>query len=564
MTNKNFLNMKTMKKGIALAAAFALVQLPLFAEDAAESSPKSSRERAAAPALVNFPASEPEARYESVEKYYSFDADGSCEFRSRTSLRVNTLAAVNGLCGETFIVYNPQFQRVKINAAYTLSPDGATRTDVPENAFNTVLPRCAENAPAFDFLRELVITHTALEPGSEVFLDYSIFTQSASESLFDERADMPFPCLRLVLNFNGAQTEYFDVPERSREPFADVRADVPVIYPGMPRTTARDFSSTDNVPPLGEYGKSVVGSLVNDSMTRREKLAALARFVREDIATAPIPEHLLREKNLRAPDAVIRSAYGVPAEKARALRAMFIAVGEKGVMISRDERLGAYFVETDAGAFPADDAGKHLFESLSVHEELELSAEFANVRGNVSFSGAPVAKDATALAREFLGDAVPESLEARRAARGGNVVEFSGTRALKPTDGALVLEIAPSPKGLAALLPSLLAGKRVSALELPTRATTLEEARFLEIHLADGWETAGTPGEAVVTSQSNAVGEVVFSRERDGDVLVFFGKIRLRKTRVEPEEYPLFRELIDAFFAPENCRLVLARESPQT
>ncbi|MGN0835719.1 MAG: DUF3857 domain-containing protein [Candidatus Spyradosoma sp.] len=556
--------MKTMKKGIAIFAALALCPLPAFAEDGAgapAAAPETVREEApAAKALVNFPASGPEAFYESVEKYYAFDADDVCEFRSRTALRVNTLAAVNQFCGETFIVYNPHFQRVKINAAYTLSPDGATRTDVPENAFSTVLPRCAEDAPAFDFLRELVVTHTALEPGATIFLDYSVFTKSASESLFDERADMPFPCARLVLNFNGAQTEHFDVPARPREPFADVRGNVPVIYPGMPRSAAPDFCATDDVPPLGEYGAGLVASLVNDSMTRREKLAALAEFVRESVATAKIPEELLREADLRDPDAVLRSAYGVPAEKARALRAMFVAVGENDVSVSRDERDGAYFVETAAGAFPVDVSGKSLFGHLSVSEELDLSDESADVRGSFSFSDAPVAKDAAALAKEFLGDAAPEDLEAKRAVRGANSVEFSGTRALKPTDGVLVLKLPHSPKGLAAILPSLLAEKRVSALELPTRARTIEESAFMKIRLADGWEAEGTPGEAVITSQSNAVGEVVFSRERDGDELVFSGRILLRKTRVEPEEYPLFRELVEAFFAPANSRLVLVKK----
>lgn len=561
MTNNDFSAMKTMKKGIALFAALALCPLPAFAEDAGGAAPETSREVApASPRFANFPEALPEARYESVEKYYSFDADDVCEFRCRTALRVNTLAAVNQLCGETFIVYNPQFQRVKINAAYTLSADGSTRTDVPENAFNTVLPRCAEDAPAFDFLRELVVTHTALEPGAEIFLDYSIFTRSASESLFDERADMPFPCARLVLKFNGAQTEHFDVPARSREPLADVRDDVPVIYPGMPRSAARDFCATEDVPPLGEYGEGLVASLVNDSLTRREKLAALAKFVRENVATAKIPDALLREADLRAPDAVLRSAYGVPAEKARALRAMFVAVGEKDVSVSRDERLGAYFVETSAGAFPVDASTPLLFGSLRLVEELDLSAESADVRGSVTFPGTPAAKEASALAKEFLGDAAPENLEAKRAVRGANAVEFSGTRALKPTDGVLVLKLPRSPKGLAAILPALLAEKRVAALELPTLAQKLEESVRMKIRLADGWEPEGTPGETVHSSASNAVGEVSFSRERDGDEFAFFARIRLNKTRFEPEEYPLLRDLVVAFFAPENGRVVLVKK----
>ena len=83
----------------------------------------------------------------------------------------------------------------------------------------------------------------------------------------------------------------------------------------------------------------------------------------------------------------------------------------------------------------------------------------------------------------------------------------------------------------------------------------------MKIRLADGWEPEGTPDETVLSSASNAVGEVSFSRERDGDEFVFFARIRLNKTRFEPEEYPLLRDLVVAFFAPENGRVVLVKKN---
>jgi len=46
----------------------------------------------------------------------------------------------------------------------------------PENSINEVLPAFAAGAPAFNSLREIVITHTALERGATINLDYTIHT----------------------------------------------------------------------------------------------------------------------------------------------------------------------------------------------------------------------------------------------------------------------------------------------------------------------------------------------------------------------------------------------------
>ena len=40
------------------------------------------------------------------------------------------------------------------------------KVKAPENAINEILPAFAAGAPAFNSLREMVITHTALERGA--------------------------------------------------------------------------------------------------------------------------------------------------------------------------------------------------------------------------------------------------------------------------------------------------------------------------------------------------------------------------------------------------------------
>ena len=115
----------------------------------------------------------PEARFGKLSKTYTLHADGSQELRVQKELTLYTHAAMNSLYGETFIVYNPQYQQLEIHDSYTRQKDG-TIIRTPDNAFVEVLPSAAANAPAYNGLKEMVVVHTGLELGATICLDYSI------------------------------------------------------------------------------------------------------------------------------------------------------------------------------------------------------------------------------------------------------------------------------------------------------------------------------------------------------------------------------------------------------
>lgn len=115
----------------------------------------------------------PEARFGKLSKTYTLHADGSQELRVQKELTLYTHAAMNSLYGETFIVYNPQYQQLEIHESYTRQKDG-TIIRTPDNAFVEVLPSAAANAPAYNGLKEMVVVHTGLELGATICLDYSI------------------------------------------------------------------------------------------------------------------------------------------------------------------------------------------------------------------------------------------------------------------------------------------------------------------------------------------------------------------------------------------------------
>ena len=112
--------------------------------------------------VTSFAASE--AEYGKVSKAWTLHADGSQEYRSSMELTLFTHTAMNSTYGESFIVYNPDFQTLKIHSSYTRQKDG-TIVKTPDNAFVEVLPRFAADAPAYNQLKEMVVVHTGLVLG---------------------------------------------------------------------------------------------------------------------------------------------------------------------------------------------------------------------------------------------------------------------------------------------------------------------------------------------------------------------------------------------------------------
>ena len=125
-------------------------------------------------ATATFAASE--AEYKKLVKSWTLNPDGSQEFNYKMELAIYTHTAMNSTYGESFIVYNPDYQTLTINESYTKQKDGNI-VKTPDNAFVEVLPRNAANAPAYNQLKEMVVVHTGLELDATIYLDYNIKTK---------------------------------------------------------------------------------------------------------------------------------------------------------------------------------------------------------------------------------------------------------------------------------------------------------------------------------------------------------------------------------------------------
>ncbi len=128
-------------------------------------------------------AQEGDAVFNKIVKEYTLNGDGSTEYREYKEVQLLSHMSFHRLYGETFIVFDPEYQEIKINEAYTIMKDG-TKVLVPDNAFNEVLPRAAAHAAPYNRLRELVITHTGLEVGATIYLDYTLKTKAGFVSTF--------------------------------------------------------------------------------------------------------------------------------------------------------------------------------------------------------------------------------------------------------------------------------------------------------------------------------------------------------------------------------------------
>ncbi len=156
--------------------------------------------------------SEQDAVFIQIEKCYRLNEDGSWRFDYAHRVKLLTYQAVTRGMGETFIVFNPQYQTLTIDKSVTTMVDGK-KVPSPANAYNDVLPAAVNDAPDYAYLVEKVISHTGLERGCEIELRYHIENKADfipwmwGEELFGAR--YPIRQMRVVVEVpEGVELKY--------------------------------------------------------------------------------------------------------------------------------------------------------------------------------------------------------------------------------------------------------------------------------------------------------------------------------------------------------------------
>ncbi|MFZ4548298.1 MAG: DUF3857 domain-containing protein [Bacteroidales bacterium] len=157
--------------------------------------------------IIGFTAMAQEAKsdavYKEQTKEFTLNSDGSISYHYSHKLLINTYFAFHNLYGEDFIVYDPAFQKLKINRSVTTMADGK-QVASPENAYNELLPGFAANVTVWNRLREMVVTHTGLERGALIDFDYTLTSQKGylQAMMANEQLLMNSPVAKLTVIIN--------------------------------------------------------------------------------------------------------------------------------------------------------------------------------------------------------------------------------------------------------------------------------------------------------------------------------------------------------------------------
>jgi hypothetical protein len=320
-----------------------------------------------------------DAVYLQISKEYTLNPDGSMDYRYIKKLKLQTYRSFNSLYGETFIVYNPNHQSLKVNEVYTIMADGK-KVVSPSNAFNEVLPGFAANAPAYNNLREMVITHPGTERNAVLNLDYQLHSdkgfypalmgndllaeyEPVKELTIKIRVPVSVKLNFSLLNINynaelydeGIYKVYSwtfkDIPAITAEEFQKTGYD---LYPRLIFSTAKEresiYSGFTDQPAfryqVSDEMKKAVGSIVSENKEETDLILKIQEKVVNEFRLTPVPLRYTGFTCRSAPE-TWKSNGGTLAEKAILLVALLreAGMGAEPVAVIRkslfDQKIGS-------------------------------------------------------------------------------------------------------------------------------------------------------------------------------------------------------------------------------
>lgn len=525
----------------------------------------------------------PEAEYQKLEKTYKLNEDGSQEYRCAMELTLFTHTAMNGTYGESFVVYNPDYQELQIHYSYTVQKDGKI-IETPKNAFVEVLPRNAADAPAYNHLKEMVIVHTGLELGATIYLDYSIITKPGylpALDVYDEPLqsspvkELTYsvvvpdatsfaytlqnnPAKPKTIHANGMTTTSWtlrNLPAASRNGFVSAK------YGDVPYFTATTFAS--NQEALGTLYKqfnplkdpqiaTVAESITEDKNTDTEKVEAILNYVNNNLGISRLS---LSETGfrLRPADAVINTAYGTAAEKVNLLNGMLNAVGVEA------EPAALYRVNADKGCglnaiaelfvVARADGKQYLLSPLS-ENRMATAGALDNLVPSVSLAtGKNLTFDTPDVAIDYQVNMTvsPEKADAQITSRTGAAQRpyFSedkgsdtSVQVLKATNGYVLVDLPVAPTTLANSHFCRMNSNRQDNLMMPCKA---DEQYSYSIQIPEGMNLCTPQTDKTI---ANAAGKLVYSVQKNGNTAQVTRSLKLNKQLYTPAEYAALRALL--------------------
>jgi hypothetical protein len=336
-------------------------------------------------------AQDGDAVFNKIIKEYTLNPDGSTDYREYKEVTLLSHMSFHRLYGETFIIFHPEYQEIVINEAYTIMKDGQ-KVVVPDNAFNEVLPRAARNAAPYNHLRELVITHTGLEVGATIYLDYTIKTKAGYMQTFmgEEMIKdiVPIKEKKVIVRIPSDQELHYKVlnirtgPEISEAKgmkvynfsFSGLSAYQQLWgtnYEALPRlffSAAKDFerayfpfvAQPAFTYQVNEGMAAAVKKIRNENSDDLNAVLAIQKMVVNDIGTWNLPMEYAGFK-CRTPEEVWNSNAGTHLEKNVLLASLLINAGFRAEVVAI---VPEKYYDREVGSL-------YVFDGFAVHIQLE-------------------------------------------------------------------------------------------------------------------------------------------------------------------------------------------------
>jgi hypothetical protein len=524
--------------------------------------------------LLNFIASlslfaVSEAEYGVLSKTYRLNTDGSIEYRYNMNLTLFTHTAMNRTYGESFIVYNPAFQELKIHTSYTRQKDG-TIIQTPENAFVEVLPRQAVNAPAYNHLKEMVVVHTGLELGATIYLDYSVISkpgylpgldicdaieQTSPVKEYTITLSVPEnkplhyalvnstvkPSVRMSNGVMEVSWRIHNLPAASVAPLVsaaggDTQLLVASTYASNDealKVLSKQFTPAGDMPLL-----SLSETLTEGLTTDTEKLQAILTYVVDHVGFSrlSLPETGFR---IRSTDDVNSSAYGTEAEKLNLLTGLLNAAGIKA------EAAAAYYTRAGLNGYGlsgiselfvlANADGKQylLTPKSKLASPVDSYTDYAQYV-SITNPGKKITLKAPDTKLEYVYSIALSPEKAEIQTNGATKTE----QALVNNGGYILLSLPESSKSVSNAAYKMYNSKRKVNLLLPDKAN---ESYTYTIQLPNDMELS-TPEIAQTTD--NATGKATYAVRQDGNRVEVKRTLNINKQLITPTDYASFRTLM--------------------
>ncbi|HPD65966.1 MAG TPA: DUF3857 domain-containing protein [Bacteroidia bacterium] len=304
-----------------------------------------------------------DAVYLKMEKTFILHQDGTIEQRYSHDLKILSYYAIHRKYEETVINYNPHFQEIKIHEVSTRLENGKI-VRLPANAINEVLPAEAADAPAYNFLRRLVITHTGIEPNCIIHVDYSLITKNGFfpclmgneriqqsspvgelniKVIVPEQTDLKYDLLNIqaqpeIVSEKGTRqyewkfSQLKAISEELWQPAPQVfepyliftTKDLKVVYNEFLNQPAMSFY-------LSEKARQWVEKTKSASKDNLDFIFKVHQYITDYIRTYPLPLNLTGYK-IQTPDEVFQNCGGTRIEKLALMNAILQSVGIKPVL----------------------------------------------------------------------------------------------------------------------------------------------------------------------------------------------------------------------------------------